>query len=229
MLNLELLRQIPDPGQWDTYATWFETLATGTSRIPGDAVLLSVSGAEVATASGIYGRFGSENFRRFLGAILAADWLTYEVASDRVDLPRLVFVLDRFPDGFRAWFARADDDSWLPIGYSAWYPIDHATYGRFVNNDPPWRDRAVVPIKSQTHGDYAYLFNYSVLPQFRRGAGSRGLLESLRTDLTKLRSRGLVAITVSDDGARVARRFGLTRRHEIEVDAAREEIWVSGG
>ena len=51
----------------------------------------------------------------------------------------------------------------------------------------------------------------------------RGLAE----DVARVSPRGMVAITVSDDGSRVARRFGLERRGEITVGESREEIWMT--
>jgi hypothetical protein len=222
------LEHTPDPGLWNDYVAWFETLRSRAGSIPSDAELRPVEGTRFAAPTNPYGCFASADFRRFLGATLAADWLTYQAPDDRATLPRLVFVLERFPKGFRTWFARTHDARWLPVGYSAWYPIDAPTFDRFVKNEPPWRDRAVVPLTQEKTGDHLYLFNYSILPQFRRGAGSRELLQHLAADLALCKSNGLVAITVSDDGARVAHRFGLSHRHEIVVGDSREQIWVSG-
>lgn len=226
----EILNSIPDPGCWEEYARWFEMLErTASHEVAAELgpSLVSISGGDLALAADPRGRFGDQRFRRFLGAVLAADWLTYTAPDDRANLLRLGFVLDRFPAGFRVWFA-ASKGGWLPVGYSAWYPIDELTYQRFKTNHPPWRDRAVVPMTDTSEGDYLYLFNYSVLPAFRKGEGSRRLIRQLAAEVAPVGSRGMVAITVSDDGSRVATRFGLRFRHSIQVGASREEVWLSG-
>ncbi len=225
-----ILSCVPDPGAWDRYARWFEDVERGAHAYDvreQEDRLVSVAGADLAFPQNPQGRFGIERFRRFLGALLAADWLTYAAPDDRANLLRLGFVLERFPEGFRAWFAPFEG-GWIPVGYSGWYPIDEPTFQRLETNDPPWRDRAIVPMTSVSAGDFLYLFNYSILPQLRRGEGSRKLLGALSEAILPVQSRGIAAITVSEDGSRVARRFELSFRHEIRVGASREEIWTSG-
>lgn len=226
----EILDMVPDLGRWDEYARWFDDLERRTEHrylTASHEHLVSVSGSDLGLPTEPTGRFGSERFRRFLGAVLAADWLTYEAPDDRANVLRLAFVLDRFPEGFRTWFSK-ENAGWTPIGYSGWYPIDSATYERLRTNAPPWRDRAIVPMTSLSKGDFLYLFNYSILPAFRKGIGSRRLIQCLASEVGMVGSRGMAAITVSDDGARVARRFGLSHRHEIQVGFSLEQIWVSG-
>lgn len=226
----DILGSIPDPGTWNAYARWFDVLEQRVPDLPlaeqGER-LVSVGGGDLGLPADPRGRFGVERFRRFLGAVLASDWLAYAAPDDRVNVLRLGFVLDRFPEGFRVWFAR-DGSEHVPVGYSAWYPIDAPTYERFMTNNPPWRDRAVVPMTAATTGDFLYLFNYSILPALRRGAGSRSLLVRLAEEVTAVRSRGMVAITVSDDGSRVAKRFNLSYAYPIQVGRSREEVWLSG-
>lgn len=223
-----ILKSIPDPGHWDEYQQWFEGLERVAPTLSTDAAdsLVDVSGGNLSVPANPVGRFGVERFRRFLGAILAADWLTYAAPDDRADFLRLGFVIDRFPEGFRAWFV-ADGGRWIPVGYSGWYPIDAPTFLRLETNNPPWRDRAVVPLTHVAEGDFLYLFNYSILPAFRRGTGSRRLLRALADEIKPVASAGLAAITVSDDGCRVAANFGLTFKKPITVGRSPEQIWTS--
>jgi len=223
-----ILSSIVDPGQWEAYASWFASLearaASLTADVPGEA-LIAVRGDDLALPVDPVGRFGVDRFRRFLGAVLAADWLTYAAPDDRANILRLGFVIDRFPQGFRVWFL-ATNAGWLPVGYSGWYPIDAATYRRLVTNDPPISDRAFVPLTSADSDGYIYIFNYSILPPFRDGVGSRRLLRRLNEEMCAVAPRGMAAITVSPEGAAVAARFGLTFRHTIKVGESFEDIWT---
>lgn len=224
-----LLHELEDPGAWDAWARWYDALerrARGLTESAAEIPLVSLDGAALALDPIAGERFRDERFRRFLGAVLAADWLTYASPDERVAFGQLCFTLDRFPSGFRVWFARVEG-ALMPVGYSAWHPIDVATWRRFETHDPPWRDRALVSLTRAQEGDYLYLFNYSVLAPWRRGEGSRALLRGLAQDVAKVSPRGLVAITVSGDGARVAGRFGLAPRGEITVGESREEIWMT--
>lgn len=224
-----LLHQVEDAGAWDAWARWYDALerrARGLTESAAEIPLVSLDGAALALDPIAGERFRDERFRRFLGAVLAADWLTYASPDERVAFGQLCFTLDRFPSGFRVWFARVEG-ALMPVGYSAWHPIDVATWRRFETHDPPWRDRALVSLTRAQEGDYLYLFNYSVLAPWRRGEGSRALLRGLAQDVAKVSPRGLVAITVSGDGARVAGRFGLAPRGEITVGESREEIWMT--
>lgn len=229
-MNLDdILNAIPDPGHWEAYASWFAELehraAVACLREQGPN-LVSVGGGELELPTDPCGRFHVARYRRFLGALLAADWLTYTAPDDRVNLLRLGFALDRFPEGFRVWFA-SDASVWMPVGYSGWYPIDAPTFERFKTNKPPWRDRAVVPMTTASRGDFLFLFNYSILPSLRRAEGSRRLLRQLALEIEPVHSRGMVAITVSNDGSRVAQHFGLSYRYPIQVGESSEEIWLS--
>ncbi len=227
--DARLLHQVEDPGAWDAWARWYDALerrAWELTESAAEGPLVSLEGAALALDTLPGERFRDERFRRFLGAVLAADWLTYASPDERVAFGQLCFTLDRFPSGFRVWFARLEG-SVVPVGYSAWHPIDAATWRRFETHDPPWHDRALVSLTRAQEGDYLYLFNYSVLAPWRRGEGSRALLRGLAQDVAKVSPRGMVAITVSDDGSRVARRFGLARRGEITVGASREEVWMT--
>lgn len=221
------LASIPDPGRWDEYYQWFEDLERAARTLTGDASdsLTSVSGSDLALPTNPVGSFGLERYRRFLGAILAADWLTYEAPDDRADFPRLSFVTSRFPIGFRAWFATQEGRT-IPVGYSGWYPIDAPTFSRLEHNDPPWEDRAVVPLTATSKQNFLYLFNYSILPAFRRGNGSRRLLGALADEIASIDVAGIAAITVSDDGCRVASRFGMTFKKFITVGTSPEQIWT---
>lgn len=225
----DILSSVPDVGRWDEYVTWFGDLERradqGLAAVSA-APLASMGGADLGLSEDPSGRFGIERFRRFLGAVLAADWLTYKAPDDRANLLRLAFVLDRFPKGFRVWFLETET-GWMPVGYSGWYPIDHLTYERLEKNNPPWRDRAIVPMTSLSEGDFLYLFNYSILPTFRKGDGSRRLIKTLASEVSVVNSKGMAAITVSDDGSRVAGAFGLSKRSDILVGESPEQIWTS--
>lgn len=206
--DLEVLDSLPILGPPDLSRWLEERLA-----LLGAAAAGSVAGAGMravdaaAAGAGVHGP-------RLLPALLLCDWACYPRPQDRVEPGRLREVVEAFPAGFRAYFARfaaAGDPGWLPVGYSGWFPIAEETFRLFRAGSPRLADRRRIrPLSSLSpQGDFLYLFNYSVLPALRGTACARRLLGELGIEIGRTAIRGLCAITVSEDGARVARRFGM--------------------
>lgn len=118
-----------------------------------------------------------------------------------------------FPSGVRLYRARVDG-VWHIAGYSAWHPFDPALL------DAPWPLH--VPIT--THRESAYLFNYSVTPSWIGSELARDLMVTLDRDIRG--RRVLAADTVSPDGVRAARRWGMKLHEARLVDGAPWELWA---
>lgn len=77
------------------------------------------------------GWLSHQGWRVLVSAAMAADWVSYWSNEDRVDLSRLIYVLDKFPWGMNIWWA-VDSTSTFVVGYSYWYPISDSTFARFL-------------------------------------------------------------------------------------------------
>lgn len=223
-----LLESVPDPFATAEVGRRVDELLSAASAFAdaAEAPFAALDLAAVAEPSGPLGRDGNPAWRRAVFATLLADWASYEAPVDRAEFPRLAFVANRFPAGFRVWFAgRAGE--WLPVGYTGWYPIEEYAFDRLFRGTPALRDRMFVPLTSApASGGFLYLFNYSAARPFRKSRLTRELLTSYASDVEAQRARGLSAITVSPDGVRVASRFGLAKTGEFEIDGAVEYLYA---
>jgi hypothetical protein len=92
------------------------------------------------------------------------------------------------------------------LGYSGWYPVS----GRVKEVLDRWPEEAETLTSVPVEGSSSiYLFNYSVDPRLKGSGVSRALLWELAAEVRAERPTVLCAATVSEDGERVARRFGL--------------------
>jgi hypothetical protein len=136
-----------------------------------------------------------------LEAIYLADLHSYPTGY-QVERPKLEAALRAFPQGFRLYAVQDPADlSWLPAGYSAFHPV-----ASYQLQKPDLDLLAPVPLSATTP---LYLFNYSVHSSLKRTILSRFLLSRLALDLSSFSKNPRCAATVSEDGERVARRFGL--------------------
>lgn len=168
--------------------------------------------------AGPLGPLGSERFRRLILALLAADWASYD-GTERAELERLALSAARFPRGFRLYAARLPHrGALIPVGCAAWYPVAAGTTRALAGGVIP--ARAVVPDPA---GEERYVWSYALAPGFRKTPAARRLLATLAAELDAAGPAPRVCVTVSDDGARVARRLGMA-----PVGATREGEAVFG-
>lgn len=83
------------------------------------------------------------------------------------------------------------------------------------------------PAPLSPQGSFIYLFNYSIIPALRGTAHSRTLIKNYASELNAIPSLGLAAVTVSADGARIARKFGLTERGSMTHDGEPEQVYAA--
>lgn len=194
---------------------------------PADAWTTSIAPLthDAPRPEGPLGRHGDPRFRAFALATFLADLACYPEPVDQVDLARLLYVMDVFPRGFRLWGAETPALGWVPVGYSGWYPIAPVTFELLEQRAASLRDRMVAPLPAvEPGGSFLYVFNFSVVPALRGTPTAGRLVRGLAEDLSATPHRGLAAITVSPEGARVVERFGMRRTGTLIVDGCEEAV-----
>lgn len=185
----------------------------------------SISGRDLA-ARGDVGLLDDPLFRRLVVAAWVADWAAYGTKDDRVDLVRLLYVMDAFPEGFRVWFWR-DADQNLPVGYTGWYPVASHTVDLLTHHPDEVEHRGqVVPLRTAPRDGTLYVFNYGIVAPLRGTQASRTLMHTLRDELRAAEPSRLVAITVSEAGTRCAARFGMRPVQTVRVGESTESVCV---
>lgn len=144
----------------------------------------------------------------FADDILLADHMCYPDPDDQVDAPRLRYICTLFPQGFRLWYQQSGTDLSI-IGYTGWYPVAAPVFDMLAQSPGLLTHRGEIMPCRGDQGRYIYIFNYSIMPEWYHSIASQRMLQALSADLALYNPSGLAAITVSDHGARVARRFGM--------------------
>jgi hypothetical protein len=112
------------------------------------------------------------------------------------------------------------------VGYTGWYPIAGPIFDLMYDNPESITHRGIImPAKLEAH-PYVYLFNYSVIPQLRKTRHSARVVKSLAQELESIRPRGMATVAVSEDGARIASRFGLSQRGTMRFQGEEEKIYA---
>jgi hypothetical protein len=97
-------------------------------------------------------------------------------------------------------------------------------YDVFKTKPHELKDRLVVP---NINGENVYLFNYSVASIFKKTPLSRALMKMYVEDVEAQNFQGLSCITVSDDGVRIARRFGMSHSGNLNFQGSVEGVFVT--
>ncbi len=175
---------------------------------------------------------GMNGYERFISMALLADWMCYAPPTyslpDRCSYVRMNRVIRGFEDGFRLFSCRLADGSLIPVGYTGWYPIDEKVFSLLETAPEKLTDRG--QMKSlpcvEENGSYLYLFNFSVIPCLKGTEQARNLLERYKKDLDAQPKRGLASVTVSPDGQRVSKRFGMRRAGQMTHEGEAEDVFV---
>lgn len=171
----------------------------------------------------------SADWQHFTGAALAADRACYPRSADRAEPARLFAVMAAFPAGFQVYFAQLPDGTSLPVGYTGWYPVAEDIFAQLYNTPGEIKHRGFIkPLSTLSDkGDYIYLFNYSIIPSLRGTAQSRQLIKDYAATLKNIAIKGMAAVTVSEDGARIAEKFGLSCRGDMTHDGDVERVYAA--
>lgn len=227
------LDDVPDIPSAESLRPWMEALlpATGAARYEEDIrrTFEGYASPDVADFDALIGPYGSAAWRRFAHAILLADWACYTKPADRVEFHRSLWVTAAFPAGFRVFMCRLPDGRHVPVGYTGWYPISRNVF-QLLHSDPLTITHRglIAPLQRlDTGGNFIYLYNYSIISALRKTDQSRILVSELAATLSSLKILGMAAVTVSDDGERVARRFGLNYSGDMFHEGDRERVFTA--
>ncbi len=218
-----LNQSVPDFIDFSKASEWLER-GLKQDVAPGSKVT-SVSWSDIAEEKDAhFGLYSSVNWRKFVLATYLADLKSYSVPVDQVAFDRLAFVMHKYPQGFRTWFIELQDKTWLPVGYTGWYPMLETAYEVCKSHPEQLKDRTFVPL---TESKYVYLFNFSVHPSCKNSSLSRALMERFVEDIEKVKAEGLACITVSSDGERIAKRFRMQKTGSLSIDGSIEGVFVT--
>lgn len=218
MNHLELIKNVPELTQ---ALPWIQK---GQQKKSWTGEFVSLQWSDIAqNPKSPFGLYASENWQKFVLTTFLADLVCYEKAVDQVSFDRLLFVMHAFPQGFRVWWMQAEDRSWWPVGYTGWYPMLETAFEIFDKSPEKLKDRMVVP---HVQSPYLYLFNYSVEADLRKSALSKALIKTYVDDIQQQNGKGLACVTVSDDGARVAKQFGMHCSGYLQLDGTQEAVYT---
>jgi hypothetical protein len=90
------------------------------------------------------------------------------------------------------------------------------------------KDRLVAPYKYVSGSSpYLYLFNYSAAPVLKKSALTGTLIKRFSKDILSQNATGLACITVSEEGVRIAKRFGMIFAGYFYFDGNREGVYTT--
>lgn len=175
----------------------------------------------------VFGLYPSEKWRKCVLATFFADLVSYSQSVDQVNFERLLFVMHAFPEGFRTWWMKLLNGAWWPVGYTGWYPMLELQFELFEKKSDQIKDRMVMPnIHPKDQKPYLYLFNFSVTPSLKHTPLTKILMQRFAEDINKQNAAGLASIIVSEDGARIVSRFGMSYCGRFTIDGCLESIYT---
>lgn len=229
----ELLKAVPDFSDWERARHWIQSESASLALLEREAAMKaefrSLEWKDVSQSSQPpFGFYSLEQWRKLALATFLADLASYPEPSDQVNFDRLLFVMHAFPQGFRTWWIQCPDQRWRPVGYTGWYPMFDNFYTWMKNHPELLRDRMVTP---NTYGASSrpplYLFNFSVIPAFKKSALSQALMKHFLADVKAQNARGLACITVSEEGVRVANRLGMLCSGYLQIAGSKEGVYIA--
>jgi hypothetical protein len=227
----KLLENVPDFFYWNEAIEWIkqgQKFIKNFSLEVLEKEILSLEWSELQQKKEPpFGLYPSKKWRKFVLAAFFADITSYPKPVDQVNFERLLFVMHAFPQGFRIWWIKLEDDSWWPVGYSGWYPMVETMFEIFEKNPDKLKDRMIIPyIRSTTSKTYLYLFNFSVAPEFKKSRLSKILINEFIEEVSDQDAAGLACIVVSSDGIRIANRCGMSHTGDLNIEGNVEGVYV---
>ncbi len=230
---VDVLKAVPDFSDWEQSRLWIKSEMQIVSHLDPEFVVKAEFRAlewkDLAQPSQPpFGLYSLENWRKFALATFMADLGSYPNPVDQVNFDRLLFVMHAFPQGFRTWWIKCQDQIWRPVGYTGWYPMFDNFYAWMKNHPELLRDRMVAP---NTYGSVTrpplYLFNFSAIPALKKSALSKALMKEFFADIQAQKARGLACITVSEDGVRIANRLGMICSGYLQIGNSTEGVYTA--
>ncbi len=213
----ELLKSIPAVAEWDSIAPWLKGAINYVEKRFPDSDLQAVNGAELKTPA---------EMQQFKIAALAADWLSYTAPADQAEFPRLSSVIEKFPSGFRVYFAKIAGGDFYPVGYTGWYPVSDEVFATLHKKPSDIKHRGFMKPVPESARNNIYLFNYSVAPYLIGTEQSGALIKDFAQTIAETPKKSLSAVTVSEHGASVAKKFGMTHSGQMTHDGDVENVYT---
>lgn len=233
--SIDLLKGIPDFVSWNKALVWLqdsqEKVQNWHVREDEAIEVASLDWSQIALEPRHpFGLYSFKKWRQFVLATFLADLASYKQSIDQVNFERLLFVMHQFPQGFRTWWVKAQNDIWLPVGYTGWYPMLETMFDLFDTHPEKLIDRTVIPAKiMQNEKNYLYLFNFSTIPQLKKSQLSKALMKAFIDDITAQKADGIACITVSEDGIRIANRLDMICTGSLVIDGCSENVYTQRG
>lgn len=206
-MSLNNLNDIPDPqgASWEATLAWVnERIAAIRQAVFTPDVLESFTSVELnEDFPHSWGPEASPTWRRFFLGTLLADWACYDKPVDRVDVPRLKYVMSCAYRTFRLWVCRLPDGQLTPVGYTAWYPISKLIYDSATEKPDLIKDRGLfMPLRYSDIKDtgHAFAFNISLIKELRHTSSSRKVCLAFHNELAKHPLTNFLAAVVSEEG-----------------------------
>lgn len=228
----ELLAKVPDFSNWAEAKQWIENGINIIQQVsPKSISELEFTSLEWSdnkvTKEHPFGLYTSLIWRKLVLATFLADLISYPQLADQVSFERLLFVMHTYPQAFRVWWIKLPTNQWWPVGYSAVYPMYETTFEQFEKHSENLKDRLVAPnIYLNGQKPFLYLFNYSVAPLFKKSDISKELMKKLASDVHSYDTAGIACITVSDEGVRIAQRFGMELSGYLTFEGSKEGVYT---
>ncbi len=175
------------------------------------------------------GAEASPSWRRFLLATLLADWACYDRPVDRVDYPRLKYIMSSSHRYVRLWTCRLADGQVTPVGYSAWYPIAKFIHDGVLSDHGSVDDRgAFMPLRFVAPEDvrYGYVLNISIVGKLRNTPFSGRMIRAFQREAAQHPDVGLIAVTVDEAGRKFSRIANFDHHGDITVQTEPEGLFV---
>ena len=229
-MNLQLLQNFPDLTDWDNLKPWINTqrqkiAVTDFTKEKFELAVVSLP----TMPNDMLGAYQSADWRRFAAGVYLADLACYTNPADQADFPRMLSVTAAFPQGFRLYMAQMANGHNLPIGYTGWYPISDNVFDVLHNNPQQFTHRGMItPLKQfEENKSKLYLFNYSVVEPLIGSDTSSQLVKYFAQSLADFPNAGMAAVTVSENGQRVAKKFGMVYTGDMTHDGEAEGVYCT--
>ncbi len=147
--------------------------------------------------------------------VLAIDHALFRRHTDRVDAARLAACMAH-PRARFTVASVAGPRSWLPIGYTAWFPLADA------DRDALLAGRLDRHQLRPGDGEAVYLFAWGMLRAWRGHGRAATMLRAMAAETAPHETR--LALLLTRSGARVAHRFGLAPTGVAYGD---EALWAT--
>lgn len=228
-ISKKLISTIPDWSNWKKAEAWLTQGRKTAKSLDPKKPFYAMSWDSLQTkAFSPFGFYSETNWRKFVLGIYLADLISYSIPADQVRFDHLAFTLQKFPQGFTLWWSHGPQ-GWWPAGYTAWIPIQEAQFKIFLNSPQSLTERLVIPQETVKGRPWLYLYNYSVAPNLKGSALTQALIKGYSKTILALRPKGFATVTVSNDGRRVAQKFGMKRTGSFKIQNTLDVVYCTPG